>query len=196
MRTLAPSSSFQAGSGTSSGPEGAWGHLPLLLLLEFLVGLIQVCKHLQQAGSCLSLLSWGIGTGPWEKEKGTTRGLSQARAGCCNSDPMVFSGSRYAWCPKNPKMYQSHTHSPLACWWTRNRRVGGGDRDGVLGQVCEVSERAKKRDLLIPYLPWHCRSLSLCLPLELDPRWNPPGMSSWKLRGKNPDCTLSANVAL
>lgn len=73
---------------------------------------------------------------------------------------------------------------------------GRGDRDGVLGQVCEVSERAKKRDLLIPYLPWHCRSLSLCLPLELDPRWNPPGMSSWKLRGKNPDCTLSANVAL
>lgn len=70
MRTLAPSSSFQAGSGTSSGPEGAWGHLPLLLLLEFLVGLIQVCKHLQQAGSCLSLLSWGIGTGPFHGTAG------------------------------------------------------------------------------------------------------------------------------
>lgn len=150
MRTLAPSSSFQAGSGTSSGPEGAWGHLPLLLLLEFLVGLIQVCKHLQQAGSCLSLLSWGIGTGPWEKEKGTTRGLSQARAGCCNSDPMVFSGSRYAWCPKNPKMYQSHTHSPLACWWTGNRRVGGGIGMGFLARCVRYQRGQRKGTSLSP----------------------------------------------
>ena len=66
------SASLQAGSGMSSGPQGAWGHLPLLLMLELLVGLIQVCEHLQQTGSCLSLVSQGIRTGPWEKEREAT----------------------------------------------------------------------------------------------------------------------------
>lgn len=63
---LAPSSSFQA----DSGPQGAPNHFPLLLLLELLMGLVQVCEHLQQAGSCLPLPSQGISTGPWEREEG------------------------------------------------------------------------------------------------------------------------------
>lgn len=66
---LAPPSSFQADSGISLGPQGARNHLPLFLLLELLVGLVQVCEHLQQAGSCLPLPSQGISTGPWEREE-------------------------------------------------------------------------------------------------------------------------------
>lgn len=64
--------SFQPGSGVASGPQGAWGHLLLFLRLELLVSLIQVCEHLQQTGSCLSLVSQGSRTGPWEKEKEAT----------------------------------------------------------------------------------------------------------------------------
>lgn len=66
----APYSSFQAGSSISSGPKGARDHLPLLLPLELLVGSIQVCEHLQQVDSCLSLPGQGIRTGPWERDKG------------------------------------------------------------------------------------------------------------------------------
>lgn len=62
---LAPSSSFRAGSGIFSVPKGAQGHLLLLPLLELLVGSVQICEHLQQAGSCRSLLGQGIRTGPF-----------------------------------------------------------------------------------------------------------------------------------
>lgn len=58
------SDSIRAGSRISSGPEGAQGCLLLLLLLELRMGSIQVCEHLQQVGSCLSVPGLGIRTGP------------------------------------------------------------------------------------------------------------------------------------
>lgn len=98
----APHSSSQAGCGVSSGPAETRDRLPLLLLLELLVGSIQVLQHLQQAGSCFSLPGQGIGTGPWEGDKGGPQGLSQGRAGCQNPHPVAFSGSRFALCRENP----------------------------------------------------------------------------------------------
>lgn len=58
-------------------PKGAQGHLLLFPLLELLVGSVQICKHLQQAGSCRSLLGQGIRAGPYEGDR-EPRGLSQA----------------------------------------------------------------------------------------------------------------------
>lgn len=46
MGPMLPYSSSQAGCGTSSGPKGSPDHFPLLLLLELLVGLIQVFEYL------------------------------------------------------------------------------------------------------------------------------------------------------
>lgn len=61
---VAPHSSSQAACGIASGPAGTPDRLPLLLLPELLMGSIQVLQHLQQAGSCFSLPSQGIRTGP------------------------------------------------------------------------------------------------------------------------------------
>lgn len=108
--TLAPGNSEEGPRAPdSSGPEGAGGHLPLLLLLKLLVGSIQVCEHLQQAGSCLSLPGQGIRTGRWERDTGAQPGQGSFH----NPHPVAFSGSRFACTLRILKGTRAHTHSPL-----------------------------------------------------------------------------------
>lgn len=96
----------------SSGPKGRQGHPSLLLLLEPLVGSVQVFKHFQQAGSYLSLPGQHIRTGPWEGDKGV-KGAPPGQGGWPEPTPVAFSGSRLALCPENPST-PTHTHIPGA----------------------------------------------------------------------------------
>lgn len=93
----------------SSGPEGGQGHPPLLLLLEPLVGSVQVLEHLQQAGSYLSLPGQHVRAGPWEGDKGV-KGALPGQGGRPQPTPVAVSRSRLALCPQNPSTH-THTHT-------------------------------------------------------------------------------------
>lgn len=158
---------WPGGCGIPSGPEGARGHRPLLLLLELFMGSVQVRKYLQQAGSCCFLPGQGIRTGPWRETRGP-RGFSQARAGC-HPRPRASSSSRFSLCPENPKTYRSPHLHPWPAGGPETGERAGARTSQLLGKYRGASERARKRDFLTPYLP-RSQSPSLCQPPELCPR--------------------------
>lgn len=131
---MAPSSSFQAGSGISSVPRGTQGRFLLLPLLELLVGSVQICQHLQETASCLSLPGQGFRTGPWEGDKGP-RGLSRARAGSRSPVPVAFQAPDRPCAPKNPHTPSSPLTAPAGGPEKGESAGAGGGNRGVLDKL-------------------------------------------------------------